>query len=89
MSLTILLIAVFLGLLILQVFLWAVFLRLGLRWAGAAGVTTRRIVVTTAVVVSAELVLNLLFDVTRRLLTHRRFSLASWRLPPPYWFHAR
>jgi signal peptidase I len=61
MSLTILLIAVFLGLLILQVFLWAVFLLLGLRWAGAAGVATRRVVVTTAVVVSAELVLNLLF----------------------------
>lgn len=61
MFLTILVIAVFLGLLMLPVFLWAVFLRFGLRWAGATGVTTRRIVVTTAVVVSAELVLEVLF----------------------------
>ena len=58
---TIIVVALFLGLLILQVTLWAVFLRLGLRWAKVTDVTTRRIVVATASVIAIQLVLNILF----------------------------
>ena len=58
---TIIVIGIFLGLLILQVILWAVFLRLGLRWAKVADVTTRRIVVATASVIAIQLVLYIPF----------------------------
>ncbi len=62
---TIIVIAIFLSLLILQVILWAVFLRVGLRWARVADVTARRIVLATASVVVLQLVLY----IPLRLLT--------------------
>jgi hypothetical protein len=44
---TIIVAAIFLGLVILQVILWAMFLRLGLRWATVPDVTTRKVVLAT------------------------------------------
>jgi hypothetical protein len=58
---TIIVVALFLGLLILSVVLWAVFLRLGVRWARIPDVTTRRIVVATASILAIQLILDLLF----------------------------
>jgi signal peptidase I len=58
---TFLLVAIFVGLLILQVILWAVFLRLGLRWAKVPDVTIRRIVVATASVIAIQLALYFVF----------------------------
>jgi signal peptidase I len=58
---TIIVVAIFLGLVVLQVILWAVFLRLGLRWARVPEVTTRRIVVATASVIAIQLVLYIPF----------------------------
>jgi len=63
MLLTIIFAALFLGLLIVGVVLWALLLRLGLRWAKIPGVTTRRIVLTTATV----MILQILLDVLLRL----------------------
>jgi signal peptidase I len=58
---TVIVVAVFLGLAVLQVILWAVFLRLGLRWARIPGVTTRRIVIATASVIAIQLALYVPF----------------------------
>lgn len=57
---TIVFFAVFAGSLFTSVALWALFLRLGLRWAKVPGVTTRRIVLTTAIVVILQAVLKFL-----------------------------
>ena len=69
---TIIVVAIFLGLFMLQVILWAVFLRLGLRWARVPDVTTRRIVVATASVIAIQLVLFIPF----RLFTPNSDPLA-------------
>jgi signal peptidase I len=53
--------AVFVGLLLASVVLWALFLRLGLRWARIPDVTTRRVVLTTAIVIILQVALNVLF----------------------------
>lgn len=58
---TILMAGLFLGLLFLQVLLWAVFLRLGLWWARADNVTTRRIALVTGTVLALQVVLSILF----------------------------
>ncbi|MHC4407057.1 MAG: signal peptidase I [Planctomycetota bacterium] len=58
---TIIVVALFLGLLIVSVILWAVFLRLGLRWAKVPDVTTRRIVLAAATVIVLQIVLDVLF----------------------------
>ena len=53
--------AVFVGLLLLSAVLWALFLRLGLRWAKVPEVTTRRVVLATAIVIILQIALNVLF----------------------------
>ena len=58
---TIVFVAVFLSLLLASVVLWALFLRLGLRWAKVPDVTTRRVVLTTAMVISLNVAINVLF----------------------------
>ncbi len=58
---TIIVVAIFLSLVVLQVILWAVFLRLGLGWARVPEVTTRRIVVATVSVIAIQLVLYIPF----------------------------
>jgi len=58
---TIVFFAVFLGLIALTIVLWAVFLGLGLRWAKVEKVTKRRIAATTAIVISLQIALNILF----------------------------
>jgi signal peptidase I len=58
---TITAIALLLGLLSLAVILWALFLRLGLRWAKVQGVTTRRLALATASVIAIQIGLNILF----------------------------
>ena len=61
MLLTIIPVAVFVGLLLASVVLWALFLRLGLRWAKVPDVTTKRIVLTTAIAFVLQTGLNVLF----------------------------
>lgn len=58
---TIVFAAIFVGLLLASVVLWALFLRLGLRWAKVPEVTTRRVVVATAIVIVLQVTLNVLF----------------------------
>ena len=58
---TIVFAAVFVGLLLASVVLWALFLRLGLRWAKVPDVTTRRLVLATVVVIILQVALNVLF----------------------------
>lgn len=58
---TIVFAAIFLGLLIASVVLWALFLRLGLRWAKVPDVTTRRVVLATVVVIILQVAINILF----------------------------
>ncbi len=48
-------------LLLASVVLWALFLRLGLRWAKVPDVTTRRVVLATAMVIVLQIGLNVLF----------------------------
>lgn len=60
---TIIMVAIFVSLVMLQVILWAVFLRLGLRWAGVADATTRRIIVATGSVVVIQVMLYVPFRV--------------------------
>ena len=55
MSTTLLLVALGLGLTAVSVFLWAVSLRLGLRWAKVEGVTKGRVVLATALVVAFQM----------------------------------
>jgi hypothetical protein len=50
--------AIFVGLLLASVVLWALFLRLGLHWAKVPEVTTRRVVLTTAIVIVLNVALN-------------------------------
>ena len=57
---TIILFAILIGGLIGSVALWAVFLRLGLRWAKVEDVTMRRVVLATVVVTVLQLVANVL-----------------------------
>jgi signal peptidase I len=59
---TIILVALLLGLEAVAVFLWAIFLRVGLRWAKVEGITTRRIVFATALVWALQLMLLVLFS---------------------------
>lgn len=54
-------VTLFLGLLLLSVILWAVFLRLGLRWAKVQAITKRRIVLATATVIASQIVVGFLF----------------------------
>jgi signal peptidase I len=58
---TIFVVAIFVSLVVLQIILWAVFLRLGLRWARVPEVTTRRIVAATASVIAIQSVLYIPF----------------------------
>lgn len=58
---TIVVVALFLGLIILSLVLWVAFLRLGLRWAKVADVTPRRIAVATGIVLAIQLVLTVIF----------------------------
>ncbi|MBC7816609.1 MAG: signal peptidase I [Planctomycetaceae bacterium] len=58
---TIILVASFLGLLLLSVVFWALFLRLGLRWAKVPDVTTRRVIFATIVLIVLQVALNVLF----------------------------
>jgi len=51
---TIIVLTLLFGLTVVQVLLWAIFLRIGLRWAGVADVRTRRIVAATGIVVAVE-----------------------------------
>jgi len=53
--------AVFIGLLLASVVLWALFLRFGLRWAKVPEVTTRRVVLAAAIVFILQSGLNTLF----------------------------
>jgi signal peptidase I len=53
--------AVFVGLLLAWVVLWALFLRFGLRWAKVPDVTTRRVVLATAIVIILQVAINVLF----------------------------
>jgi signal peptidase I len=57
---TIILFAVLIGGLIVSVALWAFCLRLGLRWAKVEDVTSRRVLLTTIVVLGLELAANVL-----------------------------
>lgn len=59
--LTLVAIALYLGLFIARAILWAIFLRVGLKWVRVPEVTTRRIVVATASVIIVQLVINILF----------------------------
>ena len=59
---TIIFSAVFIGLLLASVALWALFLRFGLHWAKVPDVTTRRVVIATAIVTVLEIGLSVLFD---------------------------
>lgn len=61
MSVTIIIVALYLGLLIIPAVLWAAFLRLGLRWAKVRDVRIRSIVLTTVAVFALQLALNVLF----------------------------
>jgi len=58
---TIVFAAIFVGLLLASVVLWALFLRLGLRWAKVPDVTTRRVVFATSIVIILQVALNVLF----------------------------
>lgn len=58
---TVALAAVVFGQLILSALLWAVFLRLGLRWTKVADVTRRRQVVATSVVMVLQTAINVVF----------------------------
>ncbi|MCA9125001.1 MAG: signal peptidase I [Planctomycetaceae bacterium] len=58
---TIVFAAIFVGLLLASVVLWALFLRLGLRWAKVPDVTTRRVVAATAIVIVLQVAINLGF----------------------------
>jgi len=57
---TTLLAVIFIGQLIALIVLWALFLRLGLRWAKVPDVTTRRILLTTAIVIGLGVVFTIL-----------------------------
>jgi signal peptidase I len=63
---TIFVIAIFVGLLLLHVTLWALFLRLGLRWAKVADVTLRQILLATGLVIVSDVVLSLLIRLPSR-----------------------
>jgi signal peptidase I len=56
---TTILIGVLLATLIVSAVLWAVFLRLGLRWAKVAGVTIRRVALGTALVMAVQIAVNM------------------------------
>jgi len=58
---TVLFVSLFLGLQLIMVVLWALFLRLGLHWAQVPDVTKPRIVLTTAIVIVLNFALNVLF----------------------------
>lgn len=58
MFVTAILLATFLGLLILSVVLWAIFLRIGLRWAKVDSISARRIAAATAIVFAIQIALN-------------------------------
>lgn len=58
---TILCAAVFIGLLLATAVLWAMFLRLGLRWTKVPEVTTRQVVLATAIAIVLHLAITLLF----------------------------
>lgn len=61
MNSTILFAAVFLGLLLASIVLWALFLRLGLLWARVPNVTTRRVLLATLAVLALQIAINILF----------------------------
>lgn len=56
---TIVVTSLFLGLLVATVLLWALFLRVGLRWAKVQDVTTRRVAFATILVVVLQIVLTI------------------------------
>ena len=58
---TVILAAIFVGLLLASFVLWVLSLRLGLRWARVPEVTTRRVVLATAIVFFLQVALNVLF----------------------------
>ena len=58
---TFILTAVFVGLLLVSVALWAFFLRIGLRWANVPNVTMRRVIVAAVIVQVLQIGLNGLF----------------------------
>ncbi len=58
---TVVFVAIFVGLLITSVALWALFLRLGLRWAKVPNVTMRRVAVATTIAAVLHIGLNVLF----------------------------
>lgn len=58
MLLTIILFALFIGLLIISTVLWATFLRLGLKWRKISGVTLRRVATATVMVAIAQFAVN-------------------------------
>ncbi len=58
---TTILIAVLLGQITVSIFLWAAFLRLGLRWAKADHVTIGKIGAATAIVIAIQVAINVLF----------------------------
>jgi signal peptidase I len=60
---TIVFVAVFVGLLVVSVVLWALCLRLGLWWAKAPDVTMRRVVLATATIIVLQIMLNVLFAI--------------------------
>ncbi len=61
MNSTVLFAAVFLGLLLTSIVLWALFLRLGLLWARVPNVTTRRVLLATLAVLALQIAINILF----------------------------
>jgi hypothetical protein len=52
---TIVVVAVFVSLVMLQIVLWAIFLHLALLWSEAAGATTRRIAAATTRAMAVQL----------------------------------
>ncbi len=73
---TVVLIVVYLGVLIFSLALWAVFLRLGLRWAKVKSITTRRVIYVTVIVFAIQLLLSVLSALLART-PHPQIVLAA------------
>ena len=59
---TLIIVGILLGFCLVEFVLWALCLRLGLRWARVASVTMRRVIVATGSVFGIQLVLDVLFQ---------------------------
>ncbi len=78
---TITFVAIFVSLLVAAAVSWALFLKIGLAWAGVPDVTTRRVVVTTGTVFVLLITVDILCLFATPSTTAQLMFLGWYRLP--------